>query len=230
MDKFSLLTVQQLPEDETDQGQTWSSIHDLWDSLWGVSTSRPLACQCWCVHCFLFLQLSFIGVGYTRTTHPKGVASTLLNQEMRGTAEKARRQVRLWIYVLAEFIPQTRQRLCLPLAPPTEREPSCGCSVTLDATTTRTLLDECLSRGVSLDSVLLASLFLAAAEAVRVERTSVASRRGGDAAARPFAIRAQRGVVLGLVCVVMALLSGSAESKAMRYFCSVYAVIAGTLC
>lgn len=135
----------------------------------------------------------------------------------------------MWIYVLADFIPQTRQRLCLPLAPPTEREPSCSCSVTLDATTTRKILDECVSRGVSLDSVLLASLFLAAAEAVRVEGVSVASRRGGgDAAARPFAIRAQRGLVLGLVCVVMTLLSGSVESKAMRYFCSFYAVVAGT--
>ncbi|CAM9149624.1 unnamed protein product [Choristocarpus tenellus] len=39
--------------------------------------------------------------------------------------------------------------------------------------------------------------------------------------------RVWRAVVLMVVCVVMALLSGIIESKALRYFCSIYAVLSG---
>lgn len=38
---------------------------------------RASAVMSMALHCFVFLQLSLIGVGYTRTTHPKGVASAI---------------------------------------------------------------------------------------------------------------------------------------------------------
>lgn len=159
----------------------------------------------------------------------------------------------LWGYALAELAPITRQRRCLPdVARKTNVANSSGekpggaphCA-TLDGATTRRLLDECSSRGVSLESALLASLFLASAAAVSTAeqtegtgtqvdrhplggeggRGSVSVGAGGYS--KPVGIRMQRASVLGIVSVVMALLSGSVDSKALRYFCSFYAVFAG---
>lgn len=190
---------------------------------------------------------------------------------------------RLWGYTLAEVVAKTQQRLHVPrpyslqdataattttaVSIKTEQR-SCGgggARATLNPETTRSLRDECLSRGLPLESVILASLFVAAAEALRVSGQTAAT---GTAAAAPAATtatttatpavavvdpqetchdknhdgdgyergttnaststRLQRGSVLGLVSVVMALLSGSVDSKALRYFCSFYAVFAGT--
>lgn len=156
-------------------------------------------------------------------------------QGMRVAVERARKLARFWLYTLADAIPKTRQALQLPVARPLLAKlanNTCGATtahcatLSMDQTTTSRLRHECVSRGVPLDSVLLASLFLAAAETVRVEQA--AALNGGENSP-PFGLRARRASVLGLVCLVMALLSGSAESKAMRYFCSVYAIIAGTL-
>lgn len=66
----------------------------------------------------------------------------------------------------------------------------------------------------------MASLFMAAAEAVGLAGQRLAPEE-------PFRVRLQRTLVLGLVCFVMTLLSGSVDSKALRYFCSFYAVFAG---
>lgn len=128
---------------------------------------------------------------------------------------------RLWGFALAEATAKTRQRLDLPTnscagaaAKPSSR------SRFLNPQTTRSLRDECLSRGVRLESVLMASLLMAAAEALRL----AGQRRAPEA---PFRVRLQRALVLGLVCFVMTLLSGSVDAKALRYFCSFYAVFAG---
>eukprot|EP00904_Undaria_pinnatifida_P011295 jgi/Undpi1/7296/HiC_scaffold_22.g09769.m1 len=147
----------------------------------------------------------------------------------------ARLRLRLWSYALAEAIPKTRQRLHLsPQEAGTNVTSECRTSTTssgsaafrIDAALAAKLSDESISRGIPLASILLASLFLAAAKTVRLEQEALSN---GSLQNRPFAVRAQRGFVLGIVCLVMALLSGSAESKAMRYFCSFYAVIAGKL-
>ncbi|CAN0150958.1 unnamed protein product [Pylaiella littoralis] len=175
----------------------------------------------------------------------------------------------LWGSALAEATVKTRQSLQVP-CPSSLRdlttgtaentsisERSCCCSAraVLDPDTTRTLRDECLSRGVPLESIILASLFVAAAEAATVSGQTAAhviadpapAPASAPAAAAPAvavaaggtchgkhdggtissSIRFQRGLILGLVAVVMALLSGSVDSKALRYFCSFYAVFAG---
>lgn len=165
----------------------------------------------------------------------------------------ARRNLRLLGYVLAEAIPTKRQGLQIPLIPTITTQtttamddnnrtqhphvyhaagPGIAASTpvqsimsttALGAGTASRLRAECASRGVSLDTVLLTSLFLAAADAKRIEGT----RRERGKTDRPASVRIQRGIVLGVICVVMALLSGSVDSKILRYFCSVYAVIAG---
>lgn len=145
---------------------------------------------------------------------------------------------RLWKYIFAEALPGTKQSLQLPLPADVALDYSCWrdasstvmisgpaaatavpINITLiDAELTRKLRAECSSRGISLDSLLLASLFLAAAQANLIEQKR---------AAQPASIRYQRSLILGTICVVMALLSGSVESKLLRYFCSFYAVFAG---
>lgn len=158
---------------------------------------------------------------------------------------------RLWGYALRELAPITRQRVHLPDLATKTNAAHTSTNVTeirphratLDRGTTRRLLDECSSRGVPLESALLASLFLAAAAAVSTaEKTRPAGSQaqplggedsrgggsGGDAGSSiPLGIRVQRASVLGIVSVVMALLSGSIDSKALRYLCSIYAVFAG---
>lgn len=161
--------------------------------------------------------------------------------------------IRLCMYVLAEAIAETRQRLQVPrpssLADASTKRNCCrGARAILSAETTCSLRSECLSRGVPLESVILASLFVAAAETVTlseqtaVHTTAAASAPHANATSPPVdargrghekhggstSARLQRGSVLGLVSVVMALLSGSVDSKALRYFCSFYAVFAGT--
>lgn len=151
------------------------------------------------------------------------------------TIDTIHQSIRQWSYLLAEAIPSRRQTLNLPLVQPPQissrtasssrsigSAPHRTATASLDADTTRKLRAECAARGLPLDSALVASLFLAAAEAVRVERAPRISARGHTLSAR-----ITRFAVLGLVCVVMAVLSGSVESKLMRYFCSFYAVIAG---
>lgn len=139
----------------------------------------------------------------------------------------ARLRLRVWSYALAEAIPKSRQRLHIaPLEAGTGISECNSSSATfrIDAALAARLSDERVSRGVPLASILLSSLFLAAARAVRLEQEGPLH---GSLHNRPMGVRAQRGFILGIVCLVMALLSGSAESKAMRYFCSIYAVVAG---
>lgn len=169
--------------------------------------------------------------------------------------ESSRRFFHMWRNVLTETIPLTRQRLDLPaLASPTlpkRNNKNCfeGCnssgngstsscrpssSAILDAATTSKLRDGCAYRGMSLDSVLLAALSLAVAEAVRLERFGpcVGAEGGGGTISensKPFRARAQRALVFGFVCVAMSLLSGSIDSKVLRYFCSIYGVISGAI-
>lgn len=175
--------------------------------------------------------------GRPRATHEAVVLAVCTRGAMSTTTvgASARLRLRLWSYALAEAIPKTRQRLHLsPQEAGTNVTSECRTSTTssgsaafrIDAALAAKLSDESISRGIPLASILLASLFLAAAKTVRLEQEALSN---GSLQNRPFAVRAQRGFVLGIVCLVMALLSGSAESKAMRYFCSFYAVIAGKL-
>ena len=182
---------------------------------------------------------------------PRPAASTL-RATMLSALNSAKRAIHLWGYALAEAIPMTRQKLLLT-SPPTGAENSHHCNntccrskkqvtcsnstagmrgsggsgmCTLDPASTRLLLQACDSRQLSLDSVLLASLFLATAEAIRVEKQHAeATKHGGEQHAK--GTRAHRGLVLGVICVVMALLSGSIEAKILRYFCCLYAVMTG---
>lgn len=158
---------------------------------------------------------------------------------MHSPLDDVKRSVYLWSYVLAEFVPFTRQRLHLTSIPERAKSDHCNsgsssssCRCTLDESSTRRLLLECTSRRLSLGSILLASLFLATSEAVRVEnqQNDTTTRAGGlrGTAEKAMAMKLHKSLVLGVVCVVMAMLSGSVESKAMRYFCSLYAVVAGT--
>lgn len=157
-----------------------------------------------------------------------------------------KRSVYLWSYVLAELVPFMRQRLHLASIPEQTKSDHCNsgstssssssssgssCRCTLDAGSTRRLLLMCTSRRLSLDSILLASLFLATSEAVKIEQQQTDTTRAGGVrgtAEKAMAMKLHKSLVLGVVCVVMAMLSGSVESKAMRYFCSLYAVVAGT--
>lgn len=163
-----------------------------------------------------------------------------------------RRFVRLLGYLLAEFPPATRQTLDLLYSPQGDAgsssnndiniissSGSCSAAVAIDAQTTARLRGECASRGVPLESALLASLCLAAArgaavgEEDKVPRAASSDGNGhhhGDVSRRANdVVRLQRALVLGVVSVVMALLSGSVDSKALRYFCSFYAVFSGKL-
>lgn len=159
------------------------------------------------------------------------------------SSHDGRRFVRLLGYVLAEFHPATRQRsdLCSPHRDAHNNNinitsgGSCSAAVVIDAETIARLRGECSCRGVPLESALLASLYLAAARAVGEEdkvprgasegkghdHGNIISRRTNDV------VRLQRALVLGVVSVVMALLSGSVDSKVLRYFCSFYALFAG---
>lgn len=152
--------------------------------------------------------------------------------------------LRQWGYLISEAIPMTRQTLNLislqgftscstnrTATRQRQHDPTMftagptTATVKVDVNTTCRLRAECATRGISLDSALLASLFLAAAEAVRTERQRKRQQhQGGNA----LSARLTRFLVLAMVCFVMALLSGSVESKLMRYLCSLYAVIAGT--
>ena len=139
----------------------------------------------------------------------------------------ARLRPRLWSYALAEAIPKSRQRLHIAPEEAGTSSRECSSSVAtfrIDAALAARLSDERVSRGVPLASILLSSLFLAAARAARLEQEDPPH---GTLQNRPMGVRAQRGFILGIVCLVMALLSGSAESKVMRYFCSIYGVVAG---
>ncbi|CAM9725860.1 unnamed protein product, partial [Hapterophycus canaliculatus] len=166
----------------------------------------------------------------------------------------ARSAVRLWRYILAEGAPITRQRLHVADIATTKNDATGSTRAsrttpyraTLDPGATCRLLDECSSRGVPLESAILASLFLAAAAAAatseqtqpidpQVGRQALDGEggrgggggRGDGSSNKPLGIRVQRAWVLGIVSVVMTLLSGSVDSKALRYFCSIYAVFAG---
>ncbi|CAM9580310.1 unnamed protein product [Ectocarpus sp. 6 AP-2014] len=164
------------------------------------------------------------------------------------SSHDGRRFIRLFGYVLAEFPPATRQTVdlsfCSPLSDASNNDLSitssgrcCSAAVAIDAETAARLRGECSSRGVPLESALLASLYLAAARAVGEEgKVPRAASQGngvheGNISHRTNdAVRLQRALVLGVVSVVMALLSGSVDSKVLRYFCSFYAVFAGKLC
>ncbi|CAM9508045.1 unnamed protein product [Ectocarpus sp. 12 AP-2014] len=161
------------------------------------------------------------------------------------SSHDGRRFTRLFGYVLAEFPPATRQRLdlssCSPLSDASNNNLSiiskgrcCSAAVAIDAETTARLRGECSSRGVPLESALLASMYLAAARAVgkegevpRAASEGNGVHQGNISRRTNDAVRLQRAVVLGIVSVVMALLSGSVDSKVLRYFCSFYAIFAG---
>lgn len=162
------------------------------------------------------------------------------------SSHDGRRFIRLFGYVLAEFPPATRQRLDLPCSPLIHASNNdisiissgrcCSAAVAIDAETTARLRGECSSRGVPLESALLASLYLAASRAAGEEgKVPHAASEGngvhhGNISRQTNdAVRLQRALVLGVVSVVMALLSGSVDSKVLRYFCSFYAVFAGKL-
>ncbi|CAN0049277.1 unnamed protein product [Ectocarpus sp. 13 AM-2016] len=163
------------------------------------------------------------------------------------SSHDGRRFTRLFGYVLAEFSPATRQRLdlssCSPMSDASNNNLSiiskgrcCSAAVAIDAETTARLRGECSSRDVPLESALLASLYLAAARAVgkegKVPRAASGGNRvheGSISGQTNDAVRLQRALVLGSVSVVMALLSGSVDSKVLRYFCSFYAIFAGKL-
>lgn len=164
-----------------------------------------------------------------RAARRRPAASARGAMNIAAVVASARLRLRVWSYAFAEAVPKTRQRLHLP--PQAAGTDSSECSSSSSSATVRTdaalaarILDESISSGVPLASILLSSLFLAAAKAVRLEQESPSH---GSHQNRPMGVRAQRGFVLGIVCLVMALLSGSAESKAIRYFCSIYAVVAG---
>lgn len=168
-----------------------------------------------------------------------------------------RRHLRLRAYAWAEMIPHVRQRLNLHLDSrcslssstcgngPTAESTLCittSTTVVLDEGVTSRLQHRCMRRGTPVDSVLLASLFLAATEFARLDKSDAIApektdqdvsdtrqHQPGRDDPRPssLGIRLQKALVLGVVCIVMTLLSGSVESKALRYFCSIYAVVAG---
>lgn len=148
----------------------------------------------------------------------------------------AANSVRLWRYALDEIIPGRKQ--CLQLYRPANVtldhvgtrttvvvfSPSASATLLVniaivDPVTTQILKANCASRGISLDSVLLASLFLAAAEANKADSVG---------RIKPSWIHFQRSFVLGVICVVMALLAGSVNSKVLRYFCAFYGIITGS--
>ncbi|CAB1118496.1 unnamed protein product [Ectocarpus sp. CCAP 1310/34] len=156
------------------------------------------------------------------------------------SSHDGQRFIRLFGYVLAEFPPATRQRLdlspCSPLFDASNNNLSiinsgrCSAAVAIDTETTARLRGECSSRGVPLESALLASLYLAAARAVgeegkfpRVASEGNGVHEGNIPRRTNDAVRLQRALVLGVVSVVMALLSGSVDGKILRYFCSFYA-------